>query len=314
MSHNDSPTPTGAPLFSENSQAKTPVSVIIGFVLSLAGLFVVTAIAGIILGIVGLKSAKRAGKGVGLAWAAIIIGAAWLALFALVGVFGDSENSASDATQAEVTTQIVDETVEEIEAPAPLPTPEADPIPEPEPAPEPAPEPEPEPEPTQQAQEFSGRGDKILQFDSGPFVATITHRGNSNFAVWAINDQLDNVGLLVNQIGSYSGDVLGSSDAYGGLRIEADGRWTVSVVPVSQAPTRLGNVQGKGDAVFFWTAPNRTVARITHEGSSNFAVWLFTSSGRDLLVNEIGPYSGEQIIEDGLFEITADGAWTISPQ
>jgi hypothetical protein len=43
MSHNDLPAPTGAPLFSESSQAKTPVSVIIGFVLSLAGLFVVTA-------------------------------------------------------------------------------------------------------------------------------------------------------------------------------------------------------------------------------------------------------------------------------
>ena len=308
MSYNDLPAPTGSPLSSDNSQGKTPVSVIIGFVLSLAGLFVVTAIAGIILGIVGLKSAKRAGKGVGLAWAAIIIGAAWLAIFALVGIFGDSDTSTDDATQAEVTTQVVDEAPEEIEPTTPQPTPET------EPAPEPDPEPEPEPEPTQPALEFSGRGDKILQFDSGPFVATITHRGTSNFAVWAINDQLDNVGLLVNQIGSYSGDVLGSSDAYGGLRIEADGRWTVSVVPVSQAPTRSGNVQGKGDAVFFWTGPNRTVAQITHDGSSNFAVWLFTSSGRDLLINDIGPYSGEQIIEDGIFEITADGAWSITPQ
>jgi hypothetical protein len=302
MSQENFPAPTSAPVSTAGSGASTPVTVIIGFISSLAGFLIVTAIAGIILGIVGLGAAKRAGKGVGLAWAAIIIGAAWLVLVVLIGTLGGSTETADTAAQTESTVEVVDDVIEEVAPVAPAPEPE------------PEPESEPEPEPTQPAQEFSGRGDKILQFDSGPFVATITHRGGSNFAVWAMNSQLEDVDLLVNQIGSYKGQVLGSSDTYGGLRITADGRWTVSVVPVNQAPTDSGAVKGTGDAVFFWTGSDRTVARFTHDGTSNFAVWLYTPNGRDLLVNDIGAYSGEQVIEDGLFEITADGAWTITPQ
>lgn len=310
MSDNDFPAPTNAPVSTASPAVKTPPQVIIGFVLSLAGLFIITAIAGIILGIIGLSSAKRVGKGVGLAWAAIIIGAAWLALIGLVGVFGDTDETTDAAAQSDAVVEVIEEPAQ-----GPDETPPAEQTtPEPVPELEPEPEPEPTPESTIPAQEFSGTGDKILQFNSGPFVATITHRGNSNFAVWAMNDQLDDVNLLVNQIGSYQGVVLGSDNTYGGLRITGDGRWTVSVVPVSQAPTASGPVTGSGDAVFLWTGPSRTVARITHDGSSNFAVWLFTSSDRDLLINDIGAYQGEQIIEDGLFEITADGAWSITPQ
>jgi hypothetical protein len=90
-------------------------------------------------------------------------------------------------TQPDVATQVADDVVEDVE-----------PV-----APDPEPEPEPEPEPTQAAQEFSGRGDKILQFGPGPFVATITHRGNSNFAVWLFTEN-------------------------GLLQITADGAWTMT--------------------------------------------------------------------------------------
>jgi hypothetical protein len=54
-------------------------------------------------------------------------------------------------------------------------------------------------------------------------------------------------------------------------------------------------------------------SRITHNGNSNFAVWSFGEAGQDLLVNEIGSYSGEVLWPSGtlLVEITADGKWTI---
>ena len=65
------------------------------------------------------------------------------------------------------------------------------------------------------------------------------------------------------------------------------------------------------------------VFKMQHTGESNFIVWLHDhDDGRDLLVNEIGAYSGEKLVKvgDGIFElapgaiiieVTADGDWTI---
>jgi hypothetical protein len=54
---------------------------------------------------------------------------------------------------------------------------------------------------------------------------------------------------------------------------------------------------------------------ISHQGSGNFAIWAYSEDGTDLLVNEIGTYTGESLLADGTFvlEITADGSWTITP-
>mgnify|MGYP003565233222 FL=1 len=301
------PPPSGPPI-QPTSRAKTPGTVITGFVLSLLGFFVITAIIGIILGAVGLSAAKRAGKGVGLAWSAIIIGSAWLLILVVVGLAGgggDNQDAADEGNVVVVEEEAVAEPEPEVEAEATVEevqTAEAEP------------EPDPEPEPTVEPAEFEGSGNKILQFDSGPFVATIAHRGTSNFAVWSLDSGLNETDLLVNEIGDYNGRVLGPEDAYGGISIEADGNWVVQVVPVSQAPRASGTVQGTGDDVFFWDGADRTVAALTHDGDSNFAVWLYSANGRDLLVNEIGPFVGEGIVDSGLFQITANGNWSLTPQ
>lgn len=71
------------------------------------------------------------------------------------------------------------------------------------------------------------------------------------------------------------------------------------------------------------------VVRVAAEyaGDSNFSVWIYGPAGsRDLVVNEIGPYRGQKVIdvagEQGLaigvragevfFEVTGDGPWRIS--
>jgi hypothetical protein len=306
MSDNPLPPPTGSPVVSANTGVKTPGTVTAGFVLSLLGFFFITAIIGVILGLVGLSAAKRVGKGVGLAWAAIVIGAAWILLFVAIAVVSGGSDDDSPASEPVATQQqdVEDEPVVEELADEELAAEE--------PAVEEA-EPEPVVEPTVEPLEFSGSGNKILQFDSGPFVATIAHGGNRNFVVWGMDSGLNDTDLLVNTIGDYQGRVLGSDDSYGGLKIEGDGNWTVQVVPVSQAPRLSGSVQGTGDDVFIWDG-SRTVASINHNGSRNFVVWLFSSSGTDLLINDIGPFSGESVIEDGVFEINADGNWSITPQ
>lgn len=68
---------------------KTPSIVTWAFVLSLCGVLCgVTAIAGLPLGIVGRLQAKKAGSGIGMATASIIISAGWLLLTAAVLIVG----------------------------------------------------------------------------------------------------------------------------------------------------------------------------------------------------------------------------------
>lgn len=62
-----------------------------------------------------------------------------------------------------------------------------------------------------------------------------------------------------------------------------------------------------------------SVATLMHEGSSNFAVWLYQDGQRlDLLVNEIGRFQGRRPLirsvdpdRPVVFDIEADGPWTI---
>ncbi len=79
---------------------KTPAIVVWALVLSILGLFGITAVVGLILGFVGRGQAKKAGAGVGTATAAIIIGAAWIVFFVIIGIF-ESSDSTSPAPKSE---------------------------------------------------------------------------------------------------------------------------------------------------------------------------------------------------------------------
>jgi hypothetical protein len=53
--------------------------------------------------------------------------------------------------------------------------------------------------------------------------------------------------------------------------------------------------------------------KLSHRGSGNFAIWAYGESSRDLLVNEIGRYSGEVFLGGAtLLEIVADGSWSMT--
>jgi hypothetical protein len=70
-------------------------------------------------------------------------------------------------------------------------------------------------------------------------------------------------------------------------------------VSLSFAPIRLN---GRGDDVVSFEKPNvPAVIHMTHQGSSNFAVINYDSSGEkiDLLVNEIGRYDGVRPLDFG---------------
>jgi hypothetical protein len=133
------------------------------------------------------------------------------------------------------------------------------------------------------------------------------------------------VDLVTNVIGSFSGGKALGVDADGlyVLNIDADGTWSVTVeqpVPTT-APrtpqTLAGNAQDYSG--FFTLASGLATFRLDHAGSSNFAVILLDKRGEwvDLLVNEIGDFSGGKAIgvdASGIYllDVEADGPWRIA--
>jgi hypothetical protein len=174
--------------------------------------------------------------------------------------------------------------------------------------------------------ELSGHGNKVAKFkipEDAPGIAVITNKGgSSNFTVEALDSSGGTNALLVNVIGAYSGTRLfdaGSGEHSVAFKIESDGNWTVRIQPVTSAPSWDGASQrkGKGDAVIQVSpaVSGLTTAVIKHSGEENFVVTTYGPDGSDLIVNDIGAFSGEQQLADGTFliEIEADGGWSITP-
>ncbi len=173
---------------------------------------------------------------------------------------------------------------------------------------------------------LSGSGNKVPKFtipEDAAAIATITNKGSANFVVTSLAADGSANALLVNVIGSYSGTVLFDTslgEHSVALQVESNGSWTITIKPLGSARTwdPSAALAGKGDDVVV-VSPAITglaTATITYKGSANFVVTAYSSSGgTDLLVNEIGNYSGESAIPDGTFllQVEADGNWTVTP-
>jgi hypothetical protein len=170
---------------------------------------------------------------------------------------------------------------------------------------------------------LSGTGAKVAKFEipeTAAAIATINHRGSSNFAVTSLDASGGTNELLVNEIGNYAGtvlfDVVDHSVAF---EIEADGSWRIDIKPISAArawdPSE--RLIGKGADVVLVSPPSSGLVTLdlTHEGESNFAVTSYTADSHDLLVNEIGQFSGQVLLPDGtlLLQVEADGSWSGTP-
>ena len=163
---------------------------------------------------------------------------------------------------------------------------------------------------------FNGTGDMVIENVSCSELSRIIvlATGKGNFVIWA-HDENDREDLLVNTIGFYGGTVyLGSKGIYT-LEIKADGPWALQLENIKT--TEETKFEGEGDFVTdVFEAPSRTWM-ITHSGESNFVVEHYDEYDKgDLLVNEIGDYSGTVYsdIKSGtksFFVITADDVWTI---
>lgn len=273
------------------------ISGILSFVLGWTAFFgLVLGVVAVIFGILALQ--RKQPKGLSLtglilggigALTSLIVG---IVLVVGIGVIGAIESEAS-STQAETTEVPQEEPEEESAAPA------ADVV-------------------------YSGTGDSILEITlpAGPDsigIATLTHSGSRNFAVWSLDQNLNQDDLLVNTIGNYSGTVvfnLSTSTRITAFEISADGAWTVTLRDVQTVRTleEGSAATGQGDDVLVYFG-DTSIATLEHSGTQNFAIWSYSdTAGDDLLVNEIGSYSGEVRWPSGpaLIDISADGPWSIA--
>jgi len=261
----------------------------------------------------GIKSIKAGGSAriVGV----IALGVVWLVV--LIGVITaiskpsvpDQMSDQPAATNAEVG-QVPNEpaAATAIKRPANTPKPTSTKLPTLTPAPTKTPTEPPPP------QAFSGNGDDVVMIEAvGPAVVDLTHSGGSNFIVTNYDSGGQQIDLLVNTIGSYTGRV--ELDFYNDektamLEIKAGGPWTVTVTPLGEADLREaispGTFIGSGDDVIFLSG-DPTTGSFINQGESNFVVWSIGDS-IDLIVNEIAPYSGTAIIPNGTFILIVKAA------
>lgn len=182
------------------------------------------------------------------------------------------------------------------------------------------------PTPLPEPMVFTGTGDQVVDLDwDGSALLHITYTGSGNFAVWSYDDNGEVIDLLVNTIGRYDGIRpldFSSADDTTRLVIESSGEWTIQVSPLDmmRGVELPATFSGTGDDVVYLIAPGRpdllTIDASTATG--NFAVWA-SSEHRDLLVNEIAPYTGTVMIPRDIpgsrhwvvLTIEAEGKWTI---
>jgi len=167
---------------------------------------------------------------------------------------------------------------------------------------------------------FNGSGNDVVDIgpDNARFILRASHDGKSNFQVELLDPAQQPVGVVFNEIGAVTDATVIMDVSKGGqfLQVTADGKWSLQLLDVSSVPVVGNTFKGTGKSVVKYDGPAGVFA-ITHDGKSNFQVTLADpTSGQvtDVVVNEIGPYSGRNSITAGpvLIEVTADGNWTFT--
>lgn len=167
---------------------------------------------------------------------------------------------------------------------------------------------------------LSGSGDSVVDVKKwfGPALVKITHTGFGNFTVKNYSASGDTIDLLVNEIGNYIGtrpiDFYDKQET-ARFEINADGAWNIQVMPLQYVRKEAipGGISGNGDDVIAIVGDNPDLIKSNYPGDSNFVIISYGYGGTDLLVNEIGPYSGTTIIprDTMMLEIVATGPWTL---
>jgi hypothetical protein len=185
------------------------------------------------------------------------------------------------------------------------------------------PAPVPEPSPISLVGSWQ-QSSQMFHLEKGLSIFSMQHQGSSNFTIWLVDRSGKKVDLLVNVVGEFSGskaeEITTASEYH--LNITSDGQWAVDITqprPMTAQPVPLSMTGvGQHATQFFTLKEGSAIFRMTHNGSSNFAVWLDDVNGKhvDLLANKFGTFDGsktEDIDQGGIYllDVDADGDWKI---
>lgn len=168
---------------------------------------------------------------------------------------------------------------------------------------------------------MTGSGDSVIDFDwkdSG--IVHIINTGGGHFAVKSYTASNEYIDLIVNTIGHYEGTHLlnfQTDETAVRFEVTASGSWEIQILPITEA--RIENmpstITGTGDDVVFIVTSSPDLMIVDASGAEgHFAIWVYyIPQRRDLLVNDIAPYTGTVIMPPGsyLFTVTAQGPWSI---
>jgi len=167
---------------------------------------------------------------------------------------------------------------------------------------------------------LTGTGDSVVDLSKwdGAALLKIRYTGGGNFSIFNYSADGEKIDLLVNTIGSYHGTLLiDITENTTRFEVTASGPWEINVYPFTKDYVRAeaipSTITGEGDDVIVLTTSIPDLLKADATGRGNFAVWGYTASGRDLLINEIAPYQGTVVLDRKTFMITihAEGPWTL---
>ncbi len=179
----------------------------------------------------------------------------------------------------------------------------------------------PEPTATPAPIVLQGTGDNVVDVPKGdePMIAKVIHNGGSNFVIWSVDRSGNQMDLLVNTIGAYQGtlplDFL-DGEQTARFEIKAGGAWQIELLPLDLARQSAipSVIQGVGDDVVVLVGTLKTDILVVDafNASSNFIVHQYSDT-KELLVNEIAPYTGAVAMnpETVLLTIKATGPWQL---
>lgn len=180
--------------------------------------------------------------------------------------------------------------------------------------------------PTAAPEHYSGIGSDVLDvhWSSPGALHIVGNAASRNFIIKSFGRNGEYLDLLVNVVDPYSGirpvNLKNYSDSgdVARLQIEATGSWEITYYPLNHpfvhALSVPGEFSGSGDDVILLSGKRPDLGIIDGASKGNFIVIAYRyTKYLDLLVNEIGSYSGTVIVpaEADILVVEATGPWTI---
>ncbi|MER7361987.1 hypothetical protein [Nonomuraea wenchangensis] len=173
-----------------------------------------------------------------------------------------------------------------------------------------------------EAATYRGDSDQVqrIRATTTPGIAQITYTGDGYFSLWGLDRAGTEKQLLASATEPFKGVAVynaDSGDRLAGLKVTADGPWTIRLLPLSKARSWSVTTSGNGSDVLRLSKPSSGfhALRIRHTGDGYFSVWALDARGKrsNLIASKAGAYKGSTPLPAGTkyVAINADGPWTI---